>query len=229
MPDNIDAQLAKGIENLSDGQKTAIVICASSFRFGGNWGFIRANKPDFKGQLQTLKSAHPNVKAKRLYNGALVLSNENFLASIVNEVIPNAINGSFVQMANVRRTKEKALFQKFIENVAKGKSRYVQGQNGYYELVLGIFSINDTNFIRVGGKDYPAYKLTLVEALEYANQLTNRGFKVYAKAVDDNHQVVFDEVFNLATNSKGIDALYRGIEIADSHTGAFLTLRILSQ
>lgn len=227
MDKRMEAKLIKNIEALSDGGKLAIVLCANSFRFGGNWGFIRSNRPDFRAQLETLKEERPNVKAIPVSNGALILANENFLAHNVNMVVPNAINGSFVEMANKRRLEERQRFQKFIENVAKGKSQYVKAAGGYYELTIGVFSVNDTNMIRVNGKDYPAYKLTLIEALEYANQLTKTGRKVYARAVKEDGAEVFDLVFNLATNSKGQAALYRGLEIADSETGLFLTLRIV--
>lgn len=219
--------IEKKIEALSGGAQLAIVLCANSFRFGGNWGFIRKERKDFRDQLETLKQERPNVRAIPVTNGALILSNENFLAHNVNAVVPNAINGSFVDMANKRKADEKARFQKFIENIAKGKSSYVKSAKGYYELTLGIFSVNDTNHIRINGKDFPAYKLTLMEALDYANQLASTGKQVYARAVKEDGTEVFDKVFNLAGNSKGQQALYRGLEIADSETGLFLTLRLV--
>lgn len=227
---SLESQLAKASDKLSDGAKLSLVICANAFRFGGNWGFIRADKPDFRYQLELLKQEHPNVKAKQLSNGALILANENFLAVSVNTAVPDAINGNFVQMATIRRQKERESFQKFLKGVAKGTSRFVKNaSSNYYELVIGLFSVNDVNEIRIGGKEYPAFNLTLIEALEYAYQLTNVGFKVYAKAITADGKAVFDEVFNLATNSKGVDALYRGMEIADSDTGVFLTMRLLMQ
>lgn len=224
---NNDDKFLKDIEALSDGAKLAIVLSANSFRFGGNWAFIKSERKDFRSQLETLKPERPHIKAIPVSNGALILSSENYLAHTVNSVVPNAINGSFVDMANKRRADEKVRFQKFVESVAKGKSKHVKTAKGYRELTVGIFSVNDTNAIRINGTDYPAYKLTLIEALEYVNQLTSTGSKVYARAVKEDGSEVFDQIFNLATNSKGVQALYRGLEIAESETGVFLTLRII--
>lgn len=227
MEKRLEEKLTANIQAMTDGGKLALVLCAGAFRFGGNWGFIRSSKSDFKGQLETLKEEKPNVKAIPLKNGALILSDENFLSHNVNLAVPNAINGTFVEKANARKADEKKRFQKFIENVAKGKSSHVKHAKGYYELVLGIYCVNDTNAIRLNGNDYPAYKITLIEALEYANQLTNIGKQVYALAVDENGKQVFGKVFDLASNSKGVAALYKGLEIAESETGVFLTLRIV--
>jgi hypothetical protein len=227
MDKRTEQQLTKNIEALTDGGKLALVLCANSFRFGGNWGFLKSDKSDFRGQLDTLKQEKPNIRAIPVSNGALILANENFLAHNVNLAVPNAINGSFVDMANKRRNDERQRFSKFIENVANGKSSHVKSKGGYYELILGVFCVNETNAIRLNGNDYPAYKLNMIEALEYANQLTATGKKVYARAIKEDGEQVFDLVANLATNSKGVAALYRGLDIADSETGLFLTLRIV--
>lgn len=223
---NNGGQLEQNIAALSDGAKVAIVLCANSFRFGGNWAFIKKEKRDFRSQLETLKSERPNVKAIPVANGALVLVSEAYLADNVNKAIPNAINGSFVAMAGKRRTDEKARFQKFLKSVAEGKSQHIRKAKGYTEITIGVFSVNETNLIRINGKDYPAYKLSLIEALEYANQLTALGKKVYARAIREDGVEVYDQIHSLASNSKGQSALYRGLEIADSDTGTFLTLRI---
>jgi hypothetical protein len=227
MEKQLEAQLTKNITAMTDGGKLALVLCAGAFRFGGNWGFIRSSKADFRGQLETLKEERPNVKAIPLANGALVVSNENFLSHNVNLAVPNAIDGLFVDKANARKAEEKKRFQKFIENIASGKSTHLKFKKTFYEVTIGIYCVNDTNAIRLNGVDYPAYKLTLIEALEYANQLTATGKKVYARAVDENGKEVFDLIQNLAGNSKGVTALYKGLEIAESETGVFLTLRIV--
>lgn len=226
MDKRTEAQLTKNIDALTDGGKLAIVLCANAFRFGGNWGFIKSDKRDFKGQLETLRQEKPHIKAIKVENGALILAEENFLAHNVNLAVPNAIGTPFAQMAFKRKEEERARFNKFVESVAKGKSSHVKSSQGYYSLTLGVFCVNDTNAIRVNGKDYPAYKLTLLEALTYVNQLTNTGKKVFVRAVREDGTSYFDLVGNLANNAKGVADIYRGLEIAESDTGVFLSIRI---
>ena len=223
---NPKSNLEARIESLSDGAKTAIVLCANAFRFGGNWGFVKDTNPEFRVIVQTLSLERPHVQLLKVSNGALILCNEKFLSFNVNAVVPNAINGKFVDMANKRRNDEKALFNKFIGNVTAGKSRYIKKKNGFYEIAIGIFSVNDTNRITVNNVDYPAYKLSLIEALDYARNIARTGKKVLAKGVLESGEETYIDLANLAFNSKAATALYKGLEIADSDTGVFLTLRI---
>lgn len=220
----LDKQLEQNINAMTDGGKLAIVLCAGSFRFGGNWGFIRGGK-DLKGQIETLKEERPNVKAIPVANGALIQCNENFLAHNVNLAVPGAIGGAFVDRANKRKSEEKARFAKFMKNVETGKSAHVKKGANYSEITFGIFCVNDTNAIRVNGKEYPAYKMTLLETLEFANRLVENGRKVYVRAVKPDGVAVFDEIRNLS-NSKGLQAIYKGLEISETDTGVFITLRI---
>lgn len=218
----LDPVVAERISQLTEGGRLAIILCANAFRFGGNWGFLRRSKPEFREILEVLKEERPNVRAIPVKNGAIIFANENFLAHNVNYVYPNAINEDFVTLAMRRREEERANFMKFLKSALSG-DKYKK--KGYYEITLGVFCVNEkTNLIRLNGVDYPAYKLTLIEVLDIASRL-NR--KVYALAVKEDKTEVFDLIQNLAMNSWGLAALYRGLEIAESDTGAFLTLRIV--
>ena len=219
-------QAMKNIEKLTAGGQLAIVLCANSFRFGGNWGFITRDKEDFAGQLETLKQERPNIKAFKVKNGALVLANENFLAHNVNLVVPDAIGGGFVAKAKQRRAEEKEKFQKFLDRVVTGKSKSAKYTKDFTEITFGIFSVNDTNQIRINGNEYNAYKLSVVEALEFAHQLKKVGKTAYAKGIAEDGKEFYAPVFDLASSSKGQKALYQALEIAESETGVFITLRI---
>lgn len=212
-------------ETLTDGAQVAIVLCANAFRFGGNWGYLTPGK-EFKGYLETLKQEKGNVKVHKVSNGALVLAEEKFLAFNVNAVIPNAINGSFVDMAVKRRKEEQDRFVKFLQNVVAGKSKYAKSENGKYALTLGIFSVNETNAIKLNGNEFPAYKLNLNETLRFLDLLTKQGHAVAVHAVTEEGNSVYDTPFNLGSNSKGIQAVYRGLEISDTNTGVFLKIAI---
>ncbi len=227
MERRLSPKLERNIELLTDGAKLAIVLCANAFRFGGNWGYIRSTREEYALQLEVLKQEKPNVKLYKVSNGALVVCREDFLAYNVNAVVPNAIGRPFVEKAKERREEEKVKLQKYLKKVANGEALGVEKKKDFYEVTIGIYSVNDTNLIKINGVDYPAYKLSLVETLEYANQLSKAGKRVYARAVKDDGTEVFDLVARLATNSKGVNALFRGLEIAESNTGVFLTLRIV--
>lgn len=228
---DIPRSVEEAINSLSVGGQTAIVTCAKAFRYGANWGFVRKDNPELTEIMTALKEEEKNVKSFRISNGYLILANENFLAYNINAVVPNAIGGKFADMARKRKAEEMAEFSKFIQSVSKGKSRHLKQMNGYYELVIGIYSVNETNAIRVRGNDYPAYRLTLMEALIEADKISkaNPNLQVNVKAVTESGETVFGEVFKTASNSKGQKAIYNGLEIADSDTGIFLTLRIKAQ
>ena len=218
---------AKADAVLSAAAKQAIVLCAEAFRFGGNWGFIRRDNRDSEGIIEALKTERQNFKVYPVANGYIVVAEKNFLANAVNSVVPNAINGGFVEKANQRADVEKQKFVKFLDSIANGKSNYVRQGNGYVELELGIYSVNDTNLIRLNGKDYPAYKLELMEALNYARYLVNKGKQVYVKAINPaDGSVTWGTIEQLAYSGQGVAAMYKAVEISDSNTGAFLTMRI---
>lgn len=227
---NNEGRVLKNIESLSGGAQLAIVKVADAFRFGGNWGYIMSTDREFAEKLKLLKSEHPNVKVLRLSNGALVLCNEEFLAYNVNKVVPNALGRPFVEMAKTRKADERKTFAKFLDNLAKGKSKHGQKGNGYNEVKIGIFSVNETNYIRLNAIDYPAYKLSLFEVAEEINKASHsmeqEGRGIFVRSVSESGQEVYDHVARLLGNSKGTSAVYRGLEISETDTGVFLTIRI---
>lgn len=222
-----EAQLERRIEEtMSVGGRVAVVTCASAFRFGGNWGFINKSRDEYSGFLEVLREERKNARLFRVSNGAVILCDENFLAYNVNKVVPNAIDGKFVDKAKARKQEEYAKFEKFLKSIVDGKSKYLKQGQGYSEITFGIFSINDTNMIRINGVDYPAYKLNLTEAMGLADRLRLKGVHIAVRAVDDSGKETFASPMELMGNSKGQKAVYRGLEIAESDTGVFITLRV---
>ncbi len=217
----------KRVDQLSNGAKFALVLCANAFRFGGNWAVIRNTNKDYKSTLEELKQEKPHVKVIQASNGAIILCEEMFLTESVNLVLPGAISTPFFEMAKQREEEENAKFTRFVGNVLAGKNSHVVKKDGYYEIIIGVFCVNDVNYIRIAGDDYPAYKLSLLEALDFIMDGNKDGHKIYVRAMTAEGVVVFDLVEKLGYNSKGVAAMYRGLEIADSDTGAFLTLRIV--
>lgn len=214
---------AKIDEVLSDGSKLAIVLVAHAFRFGGNWAFIRKDDNEFKGKLELLKDEKPHIDAKPLSNGALILMDRGFLTKNVNAVVPGGINKEFVDRANELKLDEQGKYTKFIESVLTGKSRFLENKNSYYELVMGTYCINDTNLIKVNGVDYPAYKLSLEEMLNELRRLNVKHRRQILIKVANESGFGF---MPLETAMKNPKAIHRGLEIADSNTGVFVTLRL---
>lgn len=222
-----ERELEQRVGVLSNGAKQAIVMCAESFRFGGNWGFLRNSNHEFKAIIEALREDKDSVKPYPVSNGVIVVCDKNFLANSVNSVVPGGIGRDFVENARKRSETERQKFIKFLRDLANGKNRFVKQGNGYGELVLGIYSTNDTNLIRLNNIDYPAYKLNLQETLEFLRSLGNDSKKVYIKAIDvDTGKTVWGTVEQLAYTSKGMASIYKALEIAESNTGVFLTLRV---
>lgn len=221
-----DKELQQRLDVLSSGEKLAVVMCANSFRFGGNWAFVKKEHPGYKDILEAIKVEKPNVKLIQVSNGAIVLCAPDFLAFIVNKVIPGAIGGDFFAMAEERRHDERVKFGKFLSSVVEGKSSHIVKKNGFYEVVIGIMSVNDTHAIRIRGHEYPAYKLSLLEVLDFMKLLVSKNYDVYLRAVTPEGVEVYDNAVKLATSGKGVMAVYRGLEIADSDTGVFMVLRL---
>lgn len=213
-------------DKLSEGAKLAIMLCSSAFHYGGAWGFLRSTKENFRECIEEFRKEHQNVRLFKVSNGALIHANENFLANAVNALLPGAITQDFAQKAIKRRQAETERFIKFVQNVLDGKEQ-VTKKNGIYELQLGVYSINETNSIRLNGVEYPAYKLTLFEALDIIDKLSkqqNLVSEVYA--VTEDNQRVFAPVFAAMTNSKGVQAVYRGLSISETDTGVFVTVHL---
>lgn len=208
---------------LTDGGKLAIVLVAHSFRFGGNWAFIKNDDTDYKAKLELLKEEKGSIEAKQLSNGALVLMDRGFLTKNVNAVIPNGINKEFVSKANMRKLEEQEKYTKFVESVLSGKSRFLVDKTSYKELTLGTYCINETNLIKVNGVEYPSYKLSLEEMLNELRRI-NVKYKrpILVKVVNDAGYGFMP----LETAIKNYKAIHKGLEIADSNTGVFVSLRL---
>jgi hypothetical protein len=211
---------------LSVGARTAVVLIASSTRFGGNWGFIRRSRPDFVQQVKALLVERPNVQAVHLANGALILGNEHFLFKTVNSAVPGGINNNFMGLMAERRKTEQEKYLRFLKEAVLGQSKTVRQGNGYTEITVGLYCLNDNNVIRVNGIDYPSFRLTLPEALDFSKVLHRVASKVMVRVVMDDGSSTFEDLKYLM-NNKALRAMYRGLDISPSDSGAFMTFRIV--
>lgn len=229
-------KLEEMVGNLTPAEQVALIETADSFRFGGNWGYVRVGQSKYKDTIENLRSeANKNIKFYKVANGVVLLASENFLGHAVNKVAPNALGEGFVKSSKERREAEWAKFDTFLKAVLTGKNKtYKANSKGFIDMQLGLFSVNDTNAIRLNGEEYPAYKLNLVEGITSMQRVLATGEfgnkKIYVRALlnagTPQEQEVFDEVKNMS-NSKALDAMYSGLLISETDTGVFLNIRIL--
>lgn len=224
MDKQVENRLTQNLDKLSNGSKMAIVMCANAFRFGANWGLLRKSNSEYKGILEALKEEKQNTRVTMVENGCIIECKEQFLANAVNTAVPNAIDGEFVNIAVKRKEDEKGKFRKFVKNAVDGKNKYVTQCNGYKEFVVGLYCVNDTNFIRINGKDIPSYKLTLAEALPALKMFLEAGMQVYIPVEVSEGNVKFMPIGECVPNA--IPQVFKAMEISDTDTGVFLTVRI---
>ena len=178
------------------------VITASSFYVGGNWGFLLEDNPEFVEILDILNNS--NVKKIRVSNGYIVFCDYDYLQKVVSRVenvTPEILNRGI----NRLRT-EVPEFQKFLTTILRKNCKYLEDCGSYYK-------------IRINGIEYPAFSLTLSEALKEVVKLNSR-MSIYICEASGF------EKLNTALSMNSLEPIYSGVEISNSCTGAFLTLRI---
>lgn len=191
------------------------VITASSFYVGGNWGFLLEDNPEFVEILDILNNS--NVKKIRVSNGYIVFCDYDYLQKVVSRVenvTPEILNRGI----NRLRT-EVPEFQKFLTTILRKNCKYLEDCGSYYEINIGLYCTNNTHKIRINGIEYPAFSLTLSEALKEVVKLNSR-MSIYICEASGF------EKLNTALSMNSLEPIYSGVEISNSCTGAFLTLRI---
>lgn len=216
------------LNGLSEGAKLALVTCANAYHFGAAWGLLKQSDSDYLGKLKVLKEESSQVRLYQVENGAIVICNEAFLRNIVNTVVPNGINSSFVAMKEARKEEQKKKYLNFVKRIAEGKNSAVKRINGGYEITVGIYCTNEVSEIRLNGITYPAYRLSMYEAVDSLHKNPVLSGHIWAKGIiEENGQkrVVWDKLESMVLNSKGQAAMYRALEMSETGTGVFLTVR----
>ncbi len=207
---------------MTDGVKVMIVMCASAFRFGGNWAFLKKDDSEYEGKKELLLEEKSSIIGRPVSNGVVILMDKNYLTKNVNAVIPNGIDKKFIAKANTIRAEEIQKYDRFIKSVLDGKSKYLVNGHSYKELTMGTYCINDTNIIRLNGVDYPSYKLELdlmLRKLIEVNKKYRR--QILIKVINRG----MEGFMPLETAINKMEAIHSGLEISDTNTGVFVTLR----
>ena len=89
----------------------------------------------------------------------------------------------------------------------------------YVEYNIGLYSCNNLHKVRVNGIEYPAFSLTLQEALKEIIKLRDK-MTIYANTQDGFFEL------NQLLSQKNMSVFYNGMDIANSTNAVFLTIRI---
>lgn len=206
----------EGVRNEMDNRaiNMASVIAADSFYSGANWGFLLEENPEFESILSILNNS--NVKKIRVDNGYIVFCDYEYLKNVIARVEP--LTEEVLVKYRTRLQREVPELQKLLTSVLRKNCKYLDDCGSYYELNIGLYCTNNMNKMRINGIEYPAFTLSLSEALKEIVKLSSR-LSIYIYVSNG-----FDKLNNVLA-SEALESIYSGLEIASSGTGAFLTLR----
>lgn len=158
-PNNITSKRAK---YLSPSVQYAITTALANIMNGAFWGFT--DMKNIQSHIEAIK-AEPNITARKLGNACLIEVQPGFLLNAVQAIDPNAITQG--DLNNIQRSMAEALiaFEKFL--ISKGK---LIAKGTAFGGTVGIYCINDTENIVFKGTNYPAFRVTMGDALRLLAQ-----------------------------------------------------------
>lgn len=205
------------------GLNMAAVVASNSFYVGGNWGFVLRENSEFEqimGILQNSMRQGASIKMVNTSNGVIVFVAPNHLQNVISQV--EQITPDVMQKQQTRLQAETAEFQNYLRNVLRGTCKVTHQAATYDEYVFAIYSCNNLHKIRLNGIEYPAFSLTVLEALKQVNQLSKYA-EIYI-SVGNGFEKLTDVV-----NMNKLDAVHNGLEISSTMTGVFVTIRVVRQ
>lgn len=234
--DKIDMQLealvAKNVSKISVGSQKVFMTCLNSFTFGCNWGFLKSTTQDFKQSIEMLKEEKNNITLNKVSNGVIISCSERYLMNILNTIFEGKCPIQYQQLAERRRT-EIGVFQKWLTKLTNSTSglEYVSRKsvNGKPATIVtfALYGVNDSHAIRVNGIEYPAFKLTVPEALnvmlskpEFANML------VAVRLLNSNKSDYIERYVPASqlSNPEAIKAFFKSTIISEANTGLFVKI-----
>ena len=165
-----------------------------------------------------MRSAGNSVRMVEVSNGFIVFVDPKYLQNVISQV--EQITPDIMGKHQSRTQMETGEFQNFLMSALKGQNKYMRRQANFEEYVIGLYSCNNLHKIRMNGIEYPAYSLTVLEALKQLSQLT-KYVDVYVSVEN-----TFEDLRTIISNNQ-MDAVNKGLEISPSRTGAFLTVRFV--
>lgn len=225
-PDLVKAvrqEIKDTVRDLSEGGKLALVKCANAFRLGCNWGFV-PQSVNYKKELEILVEERPSVKLLKVSNGAIVICDEQFLVYNINRALPGVLSEEgYYEISKTRQHDERQNFERWLSKVVSGKkAKGVKDCGDYYEVTVGLYSINEGNLIRVNEIDYPAFRFRLDAVLDYLHEIAHDRVRVAAMLDGEIKYVTLDECHD----KKVLRGVQEALEISSTMTGVFFTFYV---
>lgn len=235
--DKIDMQLealvAKNVSKISVGSQKVFMTCLNSFTFGCNWGFLKSTTQDFKQSIEMLKGEKNNITLNKVSNGVIISCSERYLMNILNTIFEGKCPIQYQQLAE-RRKSELGVFQKWLTKLTNSTSgldyvsrKTVNGRT-VNTVTFALYGVNDSHAIRVNGIDYPAFKMTVPEALNVMlskPEFANMGVAIRTLNADKSAYVEsFITAKQLYGNENAVKAFFNATTISEANTGLFVKI-----
>lgn len=130
---------------------------AANFMNGCNWAFLSSKAPDYKQKVDFLKNSKV-VESYELGGGTLILCDFKVLHPILKRVSPELFTEKALSKALEFRKESTAAFVSFV-------------QSGVKKAKVGIFNLNDSNNITIGGTVYKAFNIDLPQAAMFLERM----------------------------------------------------------
>ena len=227
MREEIEVSVKENIDKLSETERYMIMEIAPQVRFAGNWGFLVDDEEDYETKVELLENESENIEKQEVANGYIFTADTTFLSDTLKVLIPDLMTFEFSEKAQERKQTEKAMFAKFITSLVNGKeSKFVKTDKQGREFInIGLYSTNSVNLIRLHGKEYKAFKLTLLDAMLSLKEMGETLEKLKVM-VQDEDGLYIRPLKRVLSSKEERDMLYKAMHIADTKTGAFITLYI---
>ena len=200
------------------GLNMAITIAANSFNAGGNWGFLSKRNPDYDKIYKILISSRGGYRMYNVYNGVIVIVPSNYIYSAVTQV--EEVTPEVLDRQKNRVNYEIPELQKYLASVIRKMVKPTNITEDYEEYTFAIYSCNTMHKLRLNGIEYPAFSVSEIEVIKELAKL--RKYADIYLSVENGFKSMAD-----LTGNAGVDEVIKGLEISDTLTGVFMTIRIV--
>lgn len=228
MKDELENQVQENIDKLSETERYMIMEIAPQVRFAGTWGFLVDDEENFELKEELIKEETENVEVQRVANGYIFTAKPTFLVDTLNTLVPDALSFEFSEKANERKQTEKDMFAKFMISIINGKeSKFVKtDKKGQKYINVGLYCTNNVNLIRLNGREYKAFKLTLLEAMLSLKEKDSSILDNLKVIVQDTDGLYIRKLKYTLSTKEDRDKVFNAMHIAETKTGAFITFYI---
>lgn len=154
-------EAAKRTAQMPDGVKYAVLKVLGNIKNGAFWGFT--DMSDVMQHMEAIKKNSPNILARKLGNACIIEVAPNYMISSVQAIDPQAISQQMIQDIQNARAEAHVAFERFL--IRSGKN--MEKTNHQFTGTVGLYCTNDVQTMAYRGVQYPAFRVTLADALNY--------------------------------------------------------------